>query len=245
MMKVCKWIALLLTGVLLTACNAGAAEVTTVAPSESSVTTPRKTTASDMTTTSYTATCDCGAHIDPIGVTGEARDQLLAGKTGMVAAGMIDQGSIRVIGATVETAGDVYKLFDRTTDEWQCQQEPVENQNPRAVWVIFAATKSVKVTAYEMITGAEVAQQQPVNPIEWTLYGSNDPAALTAEDPQTVEWVALDYVYDGGMIEDNLISHGVAVDEARQGEYRYYAWVAGYACNGWFCLSELELYYKS
>ncbi|MBQ8383145.1 MAG: hypothetical protein IJX47_08080 [Clostridia bacterium] len=242
MMKAYKWIALLLTGVLLTACNAGTAEVTTVAPSESGTTTARKTTASDESATSFVGTGPGGCGINPAGVTGDEREKLLAGKTGIVAAGMIDPDSFRVIGATEDTAAGVKNLFDGTEAQWHCLVPGDTTQTRNPVWVIFAATEPVTVTAYEMITGTDLAQNPSTNPMEWYLYGTNDPAALTAEDPETVEWVVLDYVYDGMLDDVDLLSYGIPVDEAKQGEYLYYAWVAGYTSDGEFRLSELELY---
>ncbi|MBQ7353986.1 MAG: hypothetical protein IJW62_00535 [Clostridia bacterium] len=240
-MKAHKWIALLLMGVLLTACDTSMVEVTTAAPSES-VTKPATTIPTVQSTTVYSGHGGCGPLLP--GVTGDKRDQLLAGKTGLVASGKIDMNSLRVIGATPETAAGAANLFDGTEAQWHCLIPGDSAQSRGQVWVIFAATEKVKVTAYEMVTGSDVSQHPGTNPIEWTLYASNDPAALTAEDPETVVWEVLDYVYDGGLKDEDLLSYAISMDVHKQRDYLYYAWVAGYTSDGEFRFSELELYIK-
>lgn len=236
-MKAYQWISALLLCAVLTACDAGAVEVTTTAPSESVT----KTTPTTQSTTVSTTRGGCGG-LSPAGVTGDERDQLLSDKTGLVASGMIDLNSLRVIGATPETAAGAANLFDGTEAQWHCLIPGDSAQSRGPVWVIFAATEKVKVTAYEIVTGSDVSQHYGTNLIEWTLYATNDPTALTAEDPETVEWVALDYVYDSLFKDEDLLSYAISVDDNRQGDYLYYAWVAGYTSNGEFRFSELELY---
>ncbi|MBQ8287843.1 MAG: hypothetical protein IJX76_03630 [Clostridia bacterium] len=128
----------------------------------------------------------------------------------------------------------------------------------------FALTEATTLKAYVITTGNDNLDYPGRNPVEWTLYGTNDAEAFTAgaaaglnnnpsggDDTRVTstdipfdesKWTKLDYVYDGGIAEGNFLENGYEIDADKQGEFQYYVWVLGYTKDGNFQACEFELY---
>ncbi len=128
----------------------------------------------------------------------------------------------------------------------------------------FALTEAATLKAYVITTGNDNLDYPGRNPVEWTLYGTNDAEAFAAgaaaglnnnpsdgDDTRVTstdipfdesKWTMLDYVYDGGIAEGNFLENGYEIDADKQGEFLYYVWVLGYTRDGNFQACEFELY---
>lgn len=130
-------------------------------------------------------------------------------------------------------------------------------------WFYFSLDEAATVKAYVIYTGNDNSIYTVRNPIEWTLYGTNDADAFAAgaaaglannsPDNDTLvtatdipfdesKWTVLDYVYDGSVEQGNFLANGYAVDAANQQSFKYYCWYLGYTGDGNFQAAELELY---
>lgn len=252
-MKMTKWIALLLMGAMLTSCDVGQP---IPRPSDDTTTQTTEKTTLPSTTTAVTTTnqtlfnfCDCGAlraH-----VIGENLDKMLTGKTNLTEAELIDRDSLRLVCDAFSVNEGEEGLLDGTDAEWVCVRDSKlsEKYEDYWVWIFFSTTEAVTVSAYVLTTGHgtnEALQSEPdgyyPNPVEWTLYATNDPEAFSAETPSEAGWTVLDYVYDGNIHDVNLMSHGLVIDDKKQAPYQYYALMLGYTSGSQISLSELELY---
>lgn len=130
-------------------------------------------------------------------------------------------------------------------------------------WFYFSLTEAATLKAYVITTGNDNTDWPGRNPVEWTLYGTNDLEAFQAgaaaglnnnpADNDTrvtltdipfdeTKWTVLDYVYDGGIEDGNFLDNGYAIDADKQQSFQYYCWVLGYTGDGNFQACELELY---
>ena len=193
-------------------------------------------------------------------------EELLAGKT--LITDKVDMDSLASVGFNTwnETDENIDKMFDGvvTYDDWYFDEdgnllEGADPETPKGggpgkvgggisspAYFYFGLTEKAKVSAYVITTGNDNSIYPTRNPVEWTLYGTNDQAAfegcsLDGDEFDESKWTVLDYVYDGGMIEDNFTACGYAVDADKQGEFQYYVWVLGYN-NGSFQITEFEMY---
>ena len=210
-------------------------------------------------------------------------EELLAGKT--LITDKVDMDSLASVGFNTwnETDENIDKMFDGvvTYDDWYFDEdgnllEGADPETPKGggpgkvgggisspAYFYFGLTEKAKVSAYVITTGNDNSIYPTRNPVEWTLYGTNDAEAFAkgaaaglnnnpsgGDDTRTTsndipfdesKWTVLDYVYDGGMIEDNFTACGYAVDADKQGEFQYYVWVLGYN-NGSFQITEFEMY---
>jgi hypothetical protein len=130
-------------------------------------------------------------------------------------------------------------------------------------WFYFSLEEAATIKAYVIWTGNDNSIYMDRNPVEWTLYGTNDLEAFQAGaaaglannsgDNDTrvtltdipfdeTKWTVLDYVYDGSVEQGNFLANGYAIDEANQQSFKYYCWYLGYTEGGSFQAAELELY---
>lgn len=131
-------------------------------------------------------------------------------------------------------------------------------------WFYFALTEAATIKAYVITTGNDNTDYPGRNPVEWTLYGTNDEAAFAAgaaaglnnnpgegEDTRKLlsdvpfdesKWTKLDYVYDGKIEDGNFLENGYEIDADAQQSFKYYVWVLGYTGDGNFQACEFELY---
>ena len=247
-MKLTKLLALLLASTTLTACNFGQPILDEPGEDAQPPKTSVQTTATAQTTSVALTGIDCGDSGYPFpGVTGEQLDTLLQGKNNLTKAGKIQPGSVRVECDHLIANEGVENLFDGTDAQWICERKKdvLDTDSGYDIWVVFSATEAVTVNSYVLTTGYP-SEDQPnlivYYPVEWTLYGTNDPAQFTAESIYEDGWVMLDYIYDGGVIQTEGIPNGYQVDANRQGAYQYYAIKFGYLFGTRLHLSELELY---
>ncbi|MBQ8288142.1 MAG: hypothetical protein IJX76_05150 [Clostridia bacterium] len=208
-------------------------------------------------------------------VLGDGLEKLLAGKTGLNQAGKIDTGSIASYGFTpwlsYESANQLFDGID-TGREWYYDQDDYgdytilkEGADPEnmqgggpgkcggtvnnSAYFCFALYEKATVSAYVITTGNDNAKYPGRNPVEWTLYATNDldlydAYAYGVDDAnfETDGWVMLDYVYDGVVTQDNFAQCGYEIDAENRGKYQYYVWVLGYTQNKTFQACEFELY---
>lgn len=254
-MKLTKLLALLLMGAMLTACDVGQ-PISDESGAEKQTTLSEKITSpSDMTTTAGTTSlkdlisrCPCGALLEH--VVGDNLVKLLQGKTNLNQAGKIDRDSLHVKGECLAANEGVDNLFDGTDAQWTCERKDNVKYTDEEgfIWVLFSTTEAVTVSSYVLTAGQDIYYQYndqsytTANPIEWILYGTNDPALFSAEKPSREGWMEVDYVYDATMHEEDGVSYGFIVDEEYQAPYQYYMLVFCYTSGTRLYLSELELY---
>lgn len=111
----------------------------------------------------------------------------------------------------------------------------------------FGLTEGATITAYVLTTGNDNMDWTGRNPVEWTLFGTNDKdlfeaCSIDGEEFDETKWTELDYVYDGGIVEANFAGNGYEIDADKQGEFQYYVWKLGYTTSGSFQACELEFY---
>ena len=252
-MKLAKWIALLLMSAILTsltACNFGqpiSEETTKQTTSSEKSSLPSVTTTANLTTTATEPPGPTvGKPFSP-SVIGDQLDALLKDLTNLTKAGKINLDSLRVECESFTANEGISNLFDQTEAQWVCERvKDVDyNKEESDIWVLFSTTEAVTVSAYVLTTG-KASEDQQYNffdqPVEWDLYGTNDPAVFAAETPSEAGWSELDCVYDGGVSIAVLYPNGYTVDDFYQAPYQYYALVFGYTDGPKLMLSELELY---
>lgn len=207
----------------------------------------------------------------PPKVKDDGLEELLAGKISLNEAGKIDMESLASVGFTTwnEETENIDRMFDTidTYDEWYFDEngDLLPDADPNAeggptgggpgkvggpivdpTFFYFGLTEKAKIEAYVITTGNDNSRWPGRNPVEWTLYATNDLAtyegcALDGEEFDETKWAKLDYVYDGMLIEDNFVACGYEIDAANQGEYQYYVWKLGYN-NGQMQITELDLF---
>lgn len=207
----------------------------------------------------------------PPKVKDDGLEELLAGKISLNEAGKIDMESLASVGFTTwnEETENIDRMFDTidTYDEWYFDENGnlLPDADPNAeggptgggpgkvggpivdpTFFYFGLTEKAKIEAYVITTGNDNSRWPGRNPVEWTLYATNDLAtyeacALDGEEFDETKWAMLDYVYEGMLIEDNFVACGYEIDAANQGEYQYYVWKLGYN-NGQMQITELDLF---
>ena len=252
-MKLTKWIALLLMGAMLTtltACDFG--QPIPQEPEKQTIVSEKTTSPSVTTTTAMTTSkkdllsrCDCGAILNH--VTGENLELLLKDTTNLTNAGIINLDSLRVECESFTKNEGIANLFDQTDAQWVCERAETTSGPMDEIVVFFATTEAVTVSTYVLTTSQTPDYEYErlhytANPIEWCLYGTNDPAVFAAVTPSEESWTVLDYVYDGGMHQEKGVPFGYVVDDNHQASYQFYALVFGYTDGPKLMLSELELY---
>lgn len=206
-------------------------------------------------------------------VKGDGLEELLEGKISLNEAGKIDMETLATVGFSrwAETE-DIAQLFDTidTYDEWyfdengelKADADPNAAEGPTGggpgkcgggvstpAYFYFGLTEKATLAAYVLTTGNDNSRWNGRNPIEWTLYGTNDLSVFEGEtldgnEFDETKWTVLDYVYDGLVIEDNFVPCGYEIDADKQGEFQYYVWVLGYN-GGAFQATELDLFVKA
>ncbi len=126
---------------------------------------------------------------------------------------------------------------------------PLNQNGIQGGYFYFALTDKATVAAYVITTGNDNINYPGRNPVEWTMYATNDQSvfekySIDGEEFNADDWVKLDYVYDGKVVEDNFYPNGYEIDAAVQGEYQYYVWYLGYTSDNVFQACELDLYIK-
>lgn len=216
-------------------------------------------------------------------VPGAGLEELIAGKT-LVTVDQTKFGVVDFDSWNEETE-NIMGLFDgvKTLEQWYYDEEgnlrdpswnpTPENDGPsgggpgkcggqaswgddNGAWFYFALTEEAKVSAYVITTGNDNSKYTVRNPVEWTLYGTNDEEAynaaiaggvtapITAADYPFDEskWTVLDYVYDGKVEQGDFLANGYEIDADAQQSFKYYCWYLGYTGDGNFQACELELY---
>ena len=198
-------------------------------------------------------------------------EELLAGKISLNEAGKIDMESLASVGFTTwnEETENIDKMFDTidTYNEWYLNEDgtlkegadPERAEGPTGggpgkvggpivnpTFFDVGLTEKAKIEADVITTGNDNSTYTDRNPVEWTLYATNDLAtyegcALDGEEFDETKWAKLDYVYDGALIPDNFVACGYEIDADKQGEYQYYVWKLGYNA-GSFQITELDLF---
>ena len=206
------------------------------------------------------------AENDPIAetpYTGEALDAMLEG---MYRINIADQLSdFFTIGFEAwENEESAEHLFDgiKTYDEWYYNEdgslkdgafpEIGEGGGPgkcggqigNFAQFVFQFPTQPQIAAYVLTNGNDNEQFNHRTPVRWALYGSYD---ALAEDPETAyetKWVLLDYVWDGGMENENFFSGGYLIDPENIGQYPTYCLQIEAASGNQFQLGEIEFYVK-
>ncbi len=113
-------------------------------------------------------------------------------------------------------------------------------------YFFFGLTAPAKLSAYVLYTGNDNSKYPGRNPVEWTLYATNDATVFEEQSAEgatfdETKWTALDYVYDGSVLEANFAPNGYTIDADKQGEYQYYVWYLNYTTDNVFQACELDL----
>lgn len=177
--------------------------------------------------------------------TGSSLSALLSGLINTTQEGLLDPFTVYSIGFTPWQGEGIGNLFDgvKTEDDWfYLESGKCAGIKDDPAFFVFGMTEEVTVSAYVITTGNDNQQFPYRNPIEWTLYGTNDPDALDPDSFYTADWQVLDSVYDGNMDEINFTSYGYVIDQENRGSYRYYALMLEYSETNEFQACELELY---
>ncbi len=184
-------------------------------------------------------------------ICGAALEKLIAGKTNVNAAGMVDLDSLRTEGIELwhsdralealqimfdndRTLGDcgsaahdvcaggwIEEIVDKVVDNGYKGQTIYTHQSG---CFYFNLTEAAKVQAYTITPFINNYIFTDRDPIEWTLYATNDPTLPLSQ------WTVLDYVFDSGIRDavngdsESIVPMGYAVDASAQGEYQYYCW---------------------
>lgn len=183
-------------------------------------------------------------------ICGAALEQLIAGKTNVNAAGLVDMNSLRVEGIELwhaERATEALQVMfdnDRTYGDcggvahdvcaggWieEIVDKVVNHGSMSTIYThqsgcfYFNLTEAAKVQSYTITPFINNYIFLDRNPIEWTLYATNDPTLPLKE------WTVIDYVLDSGINDavdwtpESIVPMGYAVDASAQGEYQYYCW---------------------
>ena len=267
------------------------AALASCASGEDTTTTTSSTTPAASTTTQkappVTETTEPEPEAETPAVPGAGLEDLIAGKTKVE----VDMTQLGIVDFDAWDDGNnnenFDKLFDgvKTFNDWYYNpdgsiKEGADPENTSGggpgkcggqaswgddagAWFYFALTEEAKISAYVITTGNDNSVYTVRNPIEWTLYGTNDAEAfaaaiagglgnngsdadtrVTATDIPFAEdkWTVLDYVYDGQVAQGDFLENGYSIDAEAQGSYKYYCWYLGYTGDGNFQACELELY---
>ncbi|MBQ7354449.1 MAG: hypothetical protein IJW62_02900 [Clostridia bacterium] len=260
----------------LVGCGGGETDTTTAAPAPTDKpavsTTPQATPPTTVTEEPNTS-----EETEVPKVLGAGLEELIAGKTSLTATGKIDKATLASVGFNAwQTFESINELFDGIDTELEWFYEQDENgdytilrdgadpENPdgtkrgggpgkagggvsNPAYFYFGLTEKATITAYVLTTGNDNMDWTGRNPIEWTLYGTNDlsvfeECSIDGVEFDETKWTMLDYVYDGGIVEANFAGNGYEIDADKQGEFQYYVWVLGYTDSGNFQACELDFY---
>lgn len=165
---------------------------------------------------------------------GEALAELLEGKTNLNVTGKVDLRSIHSTGINLwhPNTNALAKLFDNQSSSTCDAPEKHEvcagghfadvSKKSGGAYIYFSLTERQTVESYVITPACDNYIYIGRNPIEWTLYATNDPS-LPVE-----EWTVLDYVWDGGIDLDSTAAAGYVVDSDRQDAYQHYCWNVNY-----------------
>jgi hypothetical protein len=258
------------------------AALASCASGEDTTTTTGSTTPAATTTTQkappVTETTEPEPEAETPAVPGAGLEDLIAGKTKVTVdtaqLGLVDFDSWN------EETENIDELFDgvKTFNDWYYNpdgslRDGADPENTKGggpgkcggqaswgddagAWFYFALTEEAKISAYVITTGNDNSVYTVRNPVEWTLYGTNDAEAfaaaiaggittpITATDYPFAEdkWTVLDYVYDGQVAQGDFLENGYSIDAEAQQSFKYYCWYLGYTGDGNFQACELELY---
>lgn len=258
------------------------AALASCASGEDTTTTTSSTTPAATTTTQKapptTETTEPEPEAETPAVPGAGLEELLAGKTkvtvDMTKLGLVD------FDAWNEETENIMGLFDgvKTREQWYYNEDGTlkdgadpDNANgggpgkcgghvawgeDSGAWFYFALTEEAKISAYVLTTGNDNSKYTDRNPVEWTLYGTNDAEAFEAaiaggvsaplnasEYPfDETKWTVLDYVYDGQMAQGDFLENGYSIDADKQQSFKYYCWFLGYTEGGSYQACEFELF---
>ncbi|MBQ7354448.1 MAG: hypothetical protein IJW62_02895 [Clostridia bacterium] len=249
----------------------GETDTTTAAPAPTDK--PAATTTAPKVTPPTTVTEEPGAEDEPETpkLPGDGLEELIEGLT----KAEVDLSQLGVVDFDAwndnENLENLDRLFDGIKTEIDFIDAGYGKCGGDAKWgaeeggyFYFALTEAATLKAYVITTGNDNLDYPGRNPVEWTLYGTNDAEAFAAgaaaglnnnpsggDDTRVTstdipfdesKWTKLDYVYDGGIAEGNFLENGYAIDADKQGEFQYYVWVLGYTKDGNFQACEFELY---
>lgn len=197
-------------------------------------------------------------------VYGDALTKLLAGKTNVNGAGLVNMDTLRAEGIQFWHAdGAMQTMFDNTihpgcssgmnnccagggveeiVDKSEKLPDGTVVQHVRNdVRFYFDLNAPARVEAYTITSAIDNSIYTDRDPIAWTLYATNDPT-LPME-----EWTVLDDIYDGKIEEvimqhDQVVPVGYEVDAENQGEYQYYCWNVTCVPNTALNVDEFALY---
>ena len=202
---------------------------------------------------------------------GDGLEEMLAGLT----KAEVDMSQLGVVDFDAWNDNENMENLDRLFDGIKTESAFTENGygkcggdakwgSEEGAYFYFALTEKATLKAYVITTGNDNLDYPGRNPVEWTLYGTNDAEAFAkgaaaglnnnpsgGDDTRTTsndipfdesKWTKLDYVYDGGIAEGNFLENGYKIDADKQGEFQYYVWVLGYTRDGNFQACEFEVY---
>lgn len=169
-------------------------------------------------------------------VYGDALTKLLSGKTNVNAAGMVNMDTFRSEGIQFwHENGAMQTMFDNTihpgcsSGQDNCcagghVEVKVENRKEvKDVRLYFDLNAPARVEAYVVTSAIDNYIYINRDPVDWTLYATNDPT-LPME-----EWTVIDSVEDSKIKEvleqeEQVVPVGYEVAAENQGEYQYYCW---------------------
>lgn len=107
---------------------------------------------------------------------------------------------------------------------------------------VFHLEYGQTIAAYVLTNANDNEEFTYRTPVRWALLGTNDDRAADPSTAMDAEWFIIDYVWDGGMSNENFAEGCYLVDKENRGYYRYYCFeVVRYSGNQ-FQLGEIEFY---
>lgn len=182
--------------------------------------------------------------------TGDSLSDSLQGMINLNEAGKVDFGTLRTMNFIPwnEQEENIAQLFDtidrpeemETSNSGQCGG--MVNTDTAIACFLFGLDERETLGGYVITTAAQASVYPGRNPVEWSLYATNDPSVMESEELHLSEWTLLDSVYDGKIADEDCVDNGYVIDEDCRGEYQYYCWYVSCVKEAAFQVSELSLY---
>lgn len=107
---------------------------------------------------------------------------------------------------------------------------------------VFCFPTKTEISAYVLTNANDNEEFGHRTPVRWSIYATNDACANDPDTAIEAEWVLIDYVWEGGMQDENFFSGGYRIDSENCDRYYCYCLeiqaVSGYQ----FQLGEIEFY---
>ena len=107
---------------------------------------------------------------------------------------------------------------------------------------VFCFETPQTVAAYVLTNANDNKEFGNRTPVRWTIFATNDERAGNASTAMDAQWFIIDYVWDGGMSNENFAEGCYLIDKENRGYYQYYCLEIVRTDGNQFQLGELEFY---